>query len=82
MNEEELEAVNHPQHYNVGIETTDYISSWGMSFTEGNIIKYVSRYKYKRGLQDLYKAQWYLSYLIQQLETQEKEEQQHDERTV
>ena len=73
MNEKEYEAVNHPKHYNVGIETTDYISSWGMSFTEGNIIKYVSRYKYKKGLQDLYKAQWYLKYLIQELESKQQE---------
>ena len=73
MNDEQYEAVNHPKHYNVGIETTDYISSWGMSFTEGNIIKYVSRYKYKKGLQDLYKAQWYLKYLIQELESKQQE---------
>lgn len=74
MKEEELEAVNHPKHYNVGIETTDYISSWGMSFAEGNVIKYVSRYKYKRGLQDLYKARWYLEYLIRDLETSNEKE--------
>ena len=74
MKEEELEAVNHPKHYNVGIETTDYISSWDMSFAEGNVIKYVSRYKYKRGLQDLYKARWYLEYLIRDLETSNEKE--------
>ena len=79
MNEDQYEAVNHPKHYNVGIETTDYISSWNMSFTEGNIIKYVSRYKYKRGLQDLYKAQWYLSYLIQQIENQQQEKDEKDD---
>ncbi len=69
--QEEYEAINHPTHYNIGIETTEYIQSWGMSFVEGNIIKYVSRYKYKRGLQDLKKAQWYLNYLITQLESKE-----------
>jgi len=79
VNEDQYEAVNHPKHYNVGIETTDYISSWNMSFTEGNIIKYVSRYKYKRGLQDLYKAQWYLSYLIQQIENQQQEKDEKDD---
>jgi len=73
VNDEQYEAVNHPKHYNVGIETTDYISSWDMSFAEGNIVKYVSRYKYKRGLQDLYKARWYLNYLIQELESNEQE---------
>ena len=69
--QEEYEAINHPTHYNIGIETTEYIQSWGMSFVEGNIIKYVSRYKWKRGLQDLKKAQWYLNYLISNLEKKE-----------
>ena len=56
--------INHPQHYNVGIETTEYINSWGMDFVEGNIVKYVTRYKYKEGIEDLKKAQWYLQNLI------------------
>jgi hypothetical protein len=64
------ESINHPKHYNVGIETTEYINSWGMSFVEGNIIKYVSRYRYKKGLEDLLKAQWYLSYLIKKVEAE------------
>tara|TARA_R100000008_G_scaffold40816_1_gene23442 strand:+ start:1680 stop:1970 length:291 start_codon:yes stop_codon:yes gene_type:complete len=74
MNDKDYEDVNHPEHYNVGIETTEYITSWGMSFVEGNIIKYVSRYKYKRGLQDLYKAEWYLKHLIKQLENESSSE--------
>jgi len=68
MDEDEYEAINHPKHYNIGLETTEYIDSWNMSFVEGNIIKYVSRYRYKKGLEDLRKAQWYLSYLIRKLE--------------
>ena len=67
-------CINHPEHYTVGIETTDYIESWGMDFIEGNIIKYVSRYKYKRGIQDLKKAEWYLKRLISQLETKSTQE--------
>lgn len=70
----EYEAVNHPPHYNIGIETTDYITSWNMSFVEGNIIKYVSRYKWKKGLEDLRKAEWYLNKLISIIEN----EQQND----
>jgi len=56
--------INHPAHYTKGIETTDYILSWDMNFVEGNIIKYVSRYKYKDGVEDLKKAHWYLTKLI------------------
>jgi hypothetical protein len=62
------EAVDHPDHYNEGIETIDYIESWEMDFSQGNIIKYVSRYKSKGGLEDLKKAQWYLERLIQKEE--------------
>lgn len=57
--------INHPPHYNKGIETTDYIFSWDMNFCEGNVIKYVTRYKYKGGVEDLQKAKWYLERLIE-----------------
>lgn len=57
--------INWPLHYNQGIETTDYIISNDMNFCEGNIIKYVTRYKLKGGLEDLEKAKWYLEKLIQ-----------------
>jgi hypothetical protein len=69
------EEVNHPEHYNIGIETTDYIKSWDMNFVEGNIIKYVTRYKYKNGVKDLLKAKWYLEDLISQIENGEKSKQ-------
>jgi hypothetical protein len=57
--------VNKPLHYNIGIETIDYIESWNMNYIEGNIIKYVTRYKYKNKLEDLKKAEWYLKRLIE-----------------
>lgn len=59
--------VNHPAHYNVGnIETIDYLDSLGLAedFCIGNAIKYLSRYKHKNGVEDLHKAQWYISWLI------------------
>jgi hypothetical protein len=33
-------------------------------YLQGNIIKYLWRYRYKNGIQDLKKAQWYLAKLI------------------
>jgi len=66
------DQINHPEHYNLGIETTDYICSWGMNFCEGNIVKYITRYKHKGGLEDLKKAMWYLELLISQTENLEK----------
>ena len=53
-----------PAYYRKGIETTDYIVSHSMNYLEGNIIKYVTRYKDKGGLEDLKKAEWYLTRLI------------------
>jgi len=64
------EMVNHPDHYNKGIEVIDYIESWGMDFSTGNIIKYVTRAKYKNNpLKDLEKAKWYLERLIAEEES-------------
>lgn len=60
--------VEHPNHYNKGIECWDYITSHNMGFLEGNIIKYVTRYKHKDGKADLLKAKEYLDKLLEQVE--------------
>lgn len=61
--------VNSPPHYNVGIETSDAIISWGLDFCLGNVVKYVSRCAHKgKKLEDLKKAQWYLNRKIEELE--------------
>ncbi|QXG83179.1 hypothetical protein cpx_00024 [Clostridium phage cpx] len=65
-----IEMVEHPKHYNKGIEVWDFTDSWGMDFLEGNIIKYVTRYKYKNGVEDLKKAKQFIERLI---EREEKE---------
>lgn len=60
------EQVNHPSHYNTGsIEVIEAIDDWKLGFYEGNIVKYVARWKHKAGVQDLKKAQWYLNRLIE-----------------
>jgi hypothetical protein len=73
------DSVNHPKHYNINwngeqaIEPYGFIRSWRMGYAEGNIIKYVSRHKYKgKALQDLKKARWYLDRMIEELEKNEK----------
>lgn len=64
--------INHPTHYNKGgIETLDYIKAKTPhyeSYAVGNIIKYVSRYQHKNGLEDLKKAQFYLNDLVEEME--------------
>lgn len=59
--------ITHPEHYTQGIECWDYITSHKLGFLEGNVIKYVTRYRHKGGLEDLYKARQYLERLIKEL---------------
>lgn len=47
------------------IQPWDYIIANKMGYLEGNIIKYVSRYKDKNGIEDLVKAAHYLDKLIE-----------------
>lgn len=65
--------VDHPNHYLQGgretIETIKDVTGEGFKgYLEGNIIKYISRYKYKNGAEDLNKAAWYLNKLITEVE--------------
>ena len=67
------DMVNHPPHYNkAGIETIDAIRAMtdgGFEYyLQGNIMKYLWRYRYKNGAEDLKKAQWYLTELIDVVE--------------
>ena len=61
-----LEIKESYNHYQKGsIQPIDYIEANNMCFNSGNIIKYVTRYKYKNGIEDLYKARDYLDRLIE-----------------
>lgn len=58
---EESSTVNHPTHYNKGIEAIELIERWNLNFNLGNVIKYVLRSPYKgTQLEDLEKAQAYI----------------------
>ena len=67
MTEKQLDdIVNHPKHYTAGtIECIYYINSCKFDYLEGNIVKYVTRYKHKNGVEDLRKAEFYLRMLIE-----------------
>ena len=61
--------INHPKHYTQGtIEVIDAIEQLGLGYHESNVLKYVARWKYKDGIDDLKKAQWYLNRLIKKEE--------------
>jgi len=57
-------ATTHPVHYNKGkIEVWDFIIDQNLDFIEGNIVKYICRYKLKGGYEDLLKAKQYMDKL-------------------
>ena len=73
-NERKHDNVHSPSHYMHGKkETIDVIRDCMESdeyhgYLKGNVLKYVSRYKFKgEPLQDLEKAQWYLNRLIKEV---------------
>ena len=64
------DPVNKPLHYNIGgVEAIEAIvaatNEQVEGYLQGNIMKYIWRYRYKNGLEDLEKAQWYLNKLIE-----------------
>jgi len=63
MEEPQADLVNHPAHYKTGgIETIDFIEAKSLNYNLGNAVKYITRADHKGNrLQDLQKAQWYLS---------------------
>ena len=68
------DTVNHPSHYTTGkVEVIDYIvdkltKEQFEGYCIGNVIKYVSRYRHKGGMNDLKKAKWHLNKLEEQHE--------------
>ena len=60
-----------PSHYPAAGTAGDVIAAalrWNLGFCEGNIIKYLVRWKRKGGLEDLKKARTYLERLIDRAE--------------
>lgn len=62
------DSVNHPKHYASanGLEVIDVIEGFDLGFHEGNVVKYLLRWRQKGGIEDLQKARWYLDRFIQQ----------------
>lgn len=53
-------------HYKTqAIQPIEYIMQNGLDFCEGNVVKYVSRWRYKNGVEDLKKARHYIDFLIE-----------------
>ena len=53
-------------HYQkMALQPIDYIMQNKLGFCEGNIVKYVTRWRDKAGVQDLLKARQYIEFLIE-----------------
>lgn len=68
---ENKEQVNHPDHYQSGknneYEAIKVIDAWGLGFSLGNAVKYISRAGKKnpeKETEDLKKAIWYIEHYI------------------
>ncbi len=61
-----MDIIKKPPHYNQGgIEPIDYIVANKLSYCEGNVVKYISRWKFKGGVEDLKKAKQYIDFIIE-----------------
>lgn len=73
--EDKKDPVAKPAHYNNGnIQCIDYLKDnmpkdAFIGYLEGNVKKYLHRWRYKvKPTEDLKKAQWYLDYLIKEVD--------------
>ena len=67
-----MSTINHPPHYrkDSGFEAIDVIEAWGLGFSLGNVIKYISRAGKKSPellIEDLEKSRWFLEREIAKL---------------
>ena len=71
------DSVNHPIHYNAaGIECIDAMEAMvenaqvdaHIAYCWQNAFKYLWRWAYKNGIEDLKKARWYIDRMIQKME--------------
>lgn len=66
LDEKRKDNIKNPEHYNKGgIEPIEYITKNKLSYCEGNVIKYITRWRHKGGLEDLKKAKQYIDFIIE-----------------
>lgn len=61
----QYEYLTKPRHYKSDNDVINFCLDNNVGFCEGNIIKYVRRWKEKNGIEDLLKAKEYIERLIQ-----------------
>ena len=64
--DDKIDPIKKPPHYtNKEIEPIDYIISNGLTYCEGNVVKYITRWRGKGGIDDLKKAKVYIDFIIE-----------------
>ena len=67
-------------HYmNYKIQPIEYTLANNLSFCQGNVIKYITRYKDKNGVEDLKKAKHYIDLIIEEYDGIERAERKYEE---
>lgn len=59
------------------IQPVEYVHANNLGYCEGNVVKYITRWKNKNGILDLQKARHYIDLLIQ-LETKKQETERNE----
>lgn len=59
-------AVTAPKHYTAGgIQPIDYVTANSLPFSEGNVVKYITRHTHKNGAEDVMKAMQYCRFILE-----------------
>ena len=62
----EVDNKINPTYYGTGLDVIDFCQKNNLDFMQGNVIKYVTRYKGKNGKEDLLKAKEYIDRIIKE----------------
>ena len=62
----EIETKLNPTYYGTGLDVIDFCQKNNLDFMQGNVIKYVTRYKEKNGKEDLLKAMKYIERMLKE----------------
>ena len=65
-NKEDNKDKINPSYYGTGLDVIDFCQKNNLDFMQGNVIKYVTRYKEKNGKEDLLKARKYIDRIIKE----------------
>ncbi len=65
------EQVGGTHYKDMKIQPIEFIMGNNLSYNQGNVVKYVCRYKDKNGIEDLKKAKQYIDFMIEELQDEE-----------